>query len=107
MAIGEIRQGQILPLIFVVRDQDDNLVNLAAASSRVIVLITANNGVKQFDAQLHTDGSDGKMQYITKNESGQVDLDNNGDYKAQAFAVIGGIEYPSDIIEFHVFPNLK
>ena len=106
MAIGEIRVGQILPLIFIVKDQDNNLVPLQAASSKTVTIITANNGRKVFPAAFVTNGADGQIQYVTKNEEDQVDLDNVGPFKAQGKVIIAGIEYPSDIMEFEVMPNL-
>jgi hypothetical protein len=106
MAAGEIRVGQILPLIFVVKDQDGVIVNLAAATSKMITILTPNSGKKVFQASLVTNGSDGQMQYVTQNDANQTDLDLVGIYEAQGKVTIGGIDYPSDIVTFEVKENL-
>jgi len=102
MAKGEIRVGQILPLIFLVKDQDDQIVNLAPASSKKIVIRKPDLDEITVDASFTLDGTDGYMQYVTIEEN----LAQEGDYKAQGIVVVAGITYPSDIVDFHVHANL-
>jgi hypothetical protein len=106
MAIGEIHVGQILPLIFIVKDQDGNLLNLTSATSKTITIVKPNDTKLTVDAVFVTNGVDGQMQYVTKNETNQIDLEQVGNYKAQGRVIVGGIEYPSDIVPFTVTENL-
>lgn len=60
-----------------------------------------------FNAQLYTDGSDGRIYYITKNDGTTIDLSQAGLYQVQGQAVIGGVSIPQSLTtDFYVLENV-
>jgi hypothetical protein len=62
---------------------------------------------QRFNAELYTDGSDGRIVYTTQNDGGSnVDLSEAGLYSIQGYATIGGVPLPpSERSDFYVLPN--
>lgn len=58
----------------------------------------------EWNATLHTDGTDGKIQYITTQAS---DLDMVGSWRVQGHVEFGGGKWSSSIGALQVFGNLR
>ena len=103
MSIGEIRENDIgTALRGTIKNQDDAVVDISTATVRYIILHTPNGDKLTKTAALVTDGTDGKLQYITT--SGV--LTPIGWWKLQGYVKIGTSEYYSDIHRFQVHGNL-
>lgn len=97
--VGDIGTAFILTI----KDQDDNIQNVANASSLQIIFLKPDGATKLTKtATLHTDGTDGKVQYVTV----AGDLDQSGTWKVQSRVVIGGADWMSSVSKFKVASNL-
>ncbi len=101
MAKSEIHVGQIIRLIarFV---EDESPKDVSAATTIEIRLEKPDGTVLTKTAGFVSDGTDGKIFYDTLS----TDLDVDGGWAIQGYAVGPTYIWPSEIKGFHVFPNL-
>jgi hypothetical protein len=103
MPIGEIHENDIgVALRGTFKDQDDEIVNIALATTKQIIIHQPGGDVLTKSGSFVTDGTDGLLQYVTVDG----DLTPTGWYKIQGFVIIGSTQYHSDIHKFQVHGNL-
>ncbi len=85
-------------------DEDGNIMDVSGASTKEIWFGKPDLSVATFAAAFVTDGTDGKIQYVT---AAEADLDQAGTWKIQGFVKFGSYELHSDIHKVKVFANLK
>jgi|TARA_R100000008_G_scaffold76973_1_gene57146 hypothetical protein len=78
------------------------IVDISSASSITMIIKKPDQTTSTKTASFNSDGSDGKMKYVTV--SG--DLDQAGNYKIQGKVVIGSATYYSSISTFKVYCNI-
>ncbi len=77
-----------------------------ATGLSISILYPDGTTSQSFTAELYSDGSDGRIKYITKNDGVTVDLSQVGLYKIQGNAVIGGVPLPPSYeSDFYVLKN--
>lgn len=100
---AEIHVGDVgTEFVAVIRDEAGQIVHLGPASERLIRFRKPDGTVAEHPAELVTDGSDGQMRYRTV----AGDLDQEGEWKRQAFVRFPGGEWYTDIVDFYVHGNL-
>jgi len=100
MAQGEIHQNDIGTQFEVTVKDGSTAVDLAAASTKQLIF-TKPSGAKV--TKTASDGTaTGQLTYTTA--SG--DLNETGEYRIQAFVIVGGNQWHSDIGQFTVHSNL-
>jgi hypothetical protein len=88
---------------FVVTVLDDSaVVDISPATNLIIYFRKPDNSVLEKTASLSTDGTDGKMYYIT--ESGDLDL--AGNYKIQGKVILSTGTYYTSLGSFKVHCNI-
>jgi hypothetical protein len=107
------QRGSVVQLVVQLNDENTGLpVPLQSATDLFIdILYPDNAGMRSFVATLYTDGSDGRIAYITQNDGmGYSDLNQVGLYKMQARASIGGVPLPpsqeNNTGDFYILPNV-
>lgn len=104
MAADEIHKGDIGTILeATIKDQDSAVVDISAASTKTIKLMKPDGTVESKVGAFVTDGTDGKMKYVTI--SG--DLDTVGSWRIQGYVVLSSGEWHSDKDEFTVHSNLE
>lgn len=88
-------------LIVTIKD-DGAVVDISGASTMTIVIKKPDGESLTKTASLYTDGTDGKMEYIT--QSG--DIDQAGLYKIQGIVVLDSGTFHTSISSFQVHCNL-
>lgn len=91
-----------ITFLVTVRDQDGNIVDLSAASLKNIILVKPDRTKMTKTADFYTDGSDGKIKYV----SVANDLDVIGIWRIQAYVEVGAKKLYTDISSFKVHDNL-
>ncbi len=86
-----------------IRDQDNAIVNIATATVKRFIFKKPSEEVVEKNATFYTDGTDGKLYYITA--SG--DLDELGNWQYQAYIEPGSDWFHSDTVTFRVERNLN
>lgn len=105
MARGEIHVADVGTIFRVtLKDQDDVVVDVSAASSKLIILKKPDGTTVSKTASFYTDGTDGIIQWTT---TLITDLDQDGKWKLQAKITIASAIHSSDIVTFDVYPNLS
>lgn len=102
MASNEVHLNNIGTTFRTTVKDDDEVVNLASATTKQIIFLKPDGTRVAKDASFYTDGTDGIIQYTTV--SG--DLNVAGIWRIQVYCVIGSYEYYSDIGTVKVHPNL-
>jgi hypothetical protein len=93
--------GTVFTLI--VRDTR-GLVPLANYPTRQMIFVKPNNTIVTKTATLTTDGTDGKMQYVTADG----DLDATGLWKLQGYVAINSDNHwHTDVVTFQVVANIN
>lgn len=103
------QRAAIVQLIVQILDINTGLpVQLQTANGFSISILYPDLLTSQtFVAALYSDGSDGKITYITKNDGVTIDLNQVGLYQVQGDAVIGGVSLPPTYeTDFYVLPNV-
>lgn len=77
-------------------------VDISSATTLEICVKTPSGGVKTFTASETTDGTDGRLSYITVMD----DLDEDGTWEIQAHVITPSSEFRSQIQTFVVKPNI-
>lgn len=105
-ATADIRQGDIgTELVVEIVDEDGTVIDVSAATTKTIKLKKpgADGTVSEKTAVLDTDGTDGKIVYVTIAD----DLDTAGRWKIQGYVVLGSNKWHSQEAEFLVKSNLS
>lgn len=97
----EVHIGDIGSTFICTIEEDGTVVDLATATDLKIYMKTPTE-TKTFDASLYTDGTDGKIKYVTV----EGDIDLAGEWQIQAGANIGGWQGRSSVEKFEVYANL-
>lgn len=92
--------GTVLELT--IKDQDDVVVNISAATTLEIIFKKPDNNRVTKTATLVNDGSDGKMKYAFVSS----DLDLIGIWRFQGYIVLPNGEWYTNIKQFKVVNNL-
>jgi hypothetical protein len=100
---AQIHVGDVgTEFVAVIRDEAGEIVDLRAASVRLIRFRKPDGTVSEHQAELVTDGSDGQIRY----RAGPGDIDQEGEWQRQAFVRFPGGEWYTDVIDFYVHGNL-
>ena len=99
---SEIHEGDIGTKLLVTVTDDGSVVDISSASSLSIFIRKPNGTILTRTGVLETDGTDGKMYYITV--SG--DLDKAGNYTIQGQVVLPAGSYYTSTATFKVHCNL-
>lgn len=99
---SEIHEGDIGTKLLITITDDGSVVDISSASTLSIFIKKPNGTVLSRTGTLETDGTDGKMYYITL----AGDLDVAGNYKIQAKVVLTSGSYFSSTATFKVHCNL-
>ena len=83
-------------------DENDTIVDVSSASTKRILFKKPNGTLLEKTATFYTNGTDGIIQYITITG----DLDTVGVWQLQAYVVLSGNQYRSNITTFKVYRNL-
>lgn len=105
-----LQEGAIVMLVAQILDINTGLpVQLQVATGLSLTVLYPDRLTSQtFAAQLYTDGSDGRIVYITRNDGSTIDLSQVGLYQFQGNAVIGGVALPPSFkSDFYVLPNMS
>lgn len=102
MAKNEIHVGDIGTTFRVLVKDGSDVVDISSATTKQILFTKPSTDTLTKDASFTTDGSDGLIEYDTL--SG--DLDESGIWKIQAYLVLSGGSWHSDIAIFKVHGNL-
>lgn len=86
-----------------VKDQDGEVVDISLAGSKIMIFKKPSGTVVLKGAAFVTDGTDGKMKYVT---STTADLDEAGGYELQGHVAIGAGDWHTDTVNFVVYSNL-
>jgi len=98
----DVRVGDIGVTFKVTIEDCGTVVDVSAASTKQILLYKPDGTVLTKTASFYTDGTDGIIKYSTI--SG--DLNIAGFWRIEAYVVIGGSEYYSEIQRFRVYNHL-
>ena len=99
---SQVHVGDIgTALIGTVKD-DGAVVDISSASSMQMIIKRPDQTTMTKTASNYTDGTDGKMKYVTVDG----DIDQTGNWKIQGKVVIGSATYYSSISSFKVYSNI-
>jgi hypothetical protein len=99
---SEIHEGDVGTKLLVTITDDGSVVDISSATTLSIFIKKPNGTVLSRTGVLETDGTDGKMYYITV----AGDLDKAGNYKIQAKVVLASGSFFSSTATFKVHCNL-
>lgn len=102
MAANEIHLNDIGVQFLVTLKDGDDVIDISSATTKQILLLKPSLELLTKSATLYTDGTDGKLYYIS--ESG--DLNELGTWKLQCKVTIGTYTWHSDLISFKVHRNI-
>ena len=91
-----------LAIKLLVKEGNDAL-NISSASTRTIIIEKPDSTLISASADFFTDGRDGIIYYRT---SGSMDLNQAGEYNAQAYLVMTGFTGYTTPVTFTVYENL-
>lgn len=103
------QEGAIVEIVLQIIDIETGLpVQLQTASALSISILYPDLVTTQtFAAFLYTDGSDGRIAYITRNDGVNIDLNQVGLYQMQGNAFIGSVAIPPSYeTDFYVLLNV-
>ena len=99
---SEIHEGDIGTKLLITVTDDGSVVDISSASSLSIYIKKPDGTILTRTGVLETDGTDGKMYYITV----AGDLDKAGNYKIQGRVVLASGSYYTSTATFKVHCNL-
>lgn len=99
---SEIHEGDIGTKLLITVTDDGSIVDISSASSLSIYIRKPSGTILTRTGVLETDGTDGKMYYITV----AGDLDVAGSYKIQGKVVLPAGSYYTSTATFKVHCNL-
>jgi hypothetical protein len=88
--------------IATVKNEDDEVEDISAASAMTFTFKKPSGDTLTVDADFYTDGTDGKMSYISES----TDIDEEGNWSLQGVVTIGTSVYHTSIYKFRVYGNL-
>ena len=103
MAANEIHKGDIGTQFTVTVQAGTPVVELSTASTKQLIFKKPGGTILTKSTSFVTDGTDGKMQYV----SVDGDLSDDGVWKMQGKVIIGGNTFSTDITSFKVYRNLS
>ena len=103
MAANEIHKGDIGPQFTVTVQDGTTVVDISTASTKQLIFKKPGGTILTKSTSFVTDGTDGKMQYV----SVDGDLSDDGVWKMQGKVIIGGNTFSTDITSFKVYRNLS
>ena len=89
--------------LITILNQDNSVVNIANANPKQIVFEDPNGVVLTKNGTLYTDGTDGKLYYISVSGDFKV----KGWWELQGYVVISGSAWRSSIEKFKINRNLS
>jgi hypothetical protein len=100
MAQGDIQKGDIgAAFILTIKDQDGAVVDVSGATTKQIKFLKPDGlTVLTKSAVFETDGTDGKIKYVTVSD----DLDVAGYWARQGYVVMPGGSWHTDRRRFYV-----
>jgi hypothetical protein len=102
-AVEEVHIGDVGTAIILEILEDGAPLEIPADAVKKIWVRKPGGLAAEWDATLVTDGTDGKIQYITEAD----DLDTVGAWRVQGHVEFGGGKWSSSIGTFQVFANLQ
>jgi len=102
MAANEVHRGDVGTVFVATIKQGSNVIDISAATTTQLLFEKPDGSVLTKTATLTTDGTDGKLQYTT--QSG--DLDMSGQWRLQAYLVLGTWTGKTDVHVFQVHTNI-
>jgi hypothetical protein len=103
MAANEIHKGDIGTQFTVTVQDGTTVVDISTASTKQLIFKKPGGTILTKSTSFVTDGTDGKMQYV----SVDGDLSDDGVWKMQGKVIIGGNTFSTDITSFKVYRNLS
>ena len=103
MAANEIHKGDIGTQFTVTVQDGPTVVDISTASTKQLIFKKPGGTILTKSTAFVTDGTDGKMQYV----SVDGDLSDDGVWKMQGKVIIGGNTFSTDITSFKVYRNLS
>ena len=103
MAANEIHKGDIVTQFTVTVQDGTTVVDISTASTKQLIFKKPGGTILTKSTSFVTDGTDGKMQYVSLD----VDLSDDGVWKMQGKVIIGGNTFSTDITSFKVYRNLS
>lgn len=99
----EIHVGDIGTLfISTIYNQDETIQNLSSATELTINFYTPSRETKEREAELYTDGTDGKIVYTLADG----DMDEAGLWSYQAIIEFSAGRWSTNIEKFTIYPNI-
>jgi hypothetical protein len=98
-----VQKGAIGVVIRLTISEDGEVLPIAGATKKNIVLRSPSGVVKTKTGSFSTDGSDGKLEYVTTSAN---DLDEVGFWRAQPDLAISGYDGRVSVASFEVANNL-
>jgi hypothetical protein len=102
MAVNEIHLNDIGTVFEATIMDGAVVVNISTATTKQLIFRGPNGSSKTKAAAFTTDGTDGKLRYVTTAN----DLDPVGQWSWQAYVVMSAGSWHSDVAEFIVYENL-
>lgn len=99
---SEIHEDDIGTKLLATIIDDNQIVDISSASSLTLLIKKPDGSILTRPATLETDGTDGKMYYVTV----AGDLDEVGVYKIQGLVVLLNGSFYTSIVTFKVHCNL-
>ena len=103
MAANEIHKGDIGTQFTVTVQDGTTVVDISTASTKQLIFKKPGGTILTKSTSFVTDGTDGKMQYV----SVDGDLSDDGVWKMKGKVIIGGNTFSTDITSFKVYRNLS
>lgn len=100
--IEEIHNGDIGTIFEVTVYDGNSVVDVSGALTLQLIFGKPSGNTMTKNATLVTDGTDGKIQYITVNG----DIDEDGYWTLQAYIRLAAGNWRSNIADFRVYENL-
>lgn len=104
MTREEVHKGDIGTKFLVTINEDDLPVDISTASVKKIITKDPDGTIVEHDAAFETDGSDGKIYWIT---TLITDLAVTGEWEIEARIEMGGGTWSSSIDTFQVFKIIE
>ena len=103
MASQEIHVGDVGTILERTVTDGGVAVDISTASVRQFILRKPSGAAATKTAAFSTDGSDGKLRYVTVAD----DLDQAGQWSLQVYLEMTAGKWHSDVAVFDVYPNLS
>ena len=103
MSKGEIHLGDTTKFIVTVKDENGNAIDISTATKKQLIFRRPTGDLVPKDAQFLTDGSEGKMYYLTTKDDLDMIGDNDDAWEVRAYIEMGSdLRWHTDITPFTV-----